>query len=248
MEFLSAIAPSVDWHLLAYSPPGWGKALLEGLLNSLIVAGGGYALGLMLGVAGAMGKLYGGPVTRDLLAVYTTVVRGLPELILILILYYLGTDLLNRTLGLLGFERVQVSGMAAGILVIALVQAAYAAEVIRGAILAIPPGEIEAAQAFGMSGMKTLRRIIVPAMLPHAIPGLANLWLIATKDTALLAVAGFTELTLATRQAAGATKSYLLFFCAAGLLYLLITLISNQVFGALERRARRGMAQESGHA
>lgn len=248
MDFLSALIPSIDWHLLAYAPPGWGKVLLEGLVNSLIVAGGGYLLGLLLGVGGAMGKLYGGPVVRDVLAVYTTLVRGLPELVLILILYYLGTDLLNRGLGLLGFERVQVSGMVAGILVIALVQAAYATEVIRGAVLAIAAGQLEAAQAFGMPALKILRRIIVPAMLPHAIPGLANLWLIATKDTALLAVAGFTELTLATRQAAGTSKAYLLFFCTAGLLYLLITLASNQIFGALERRARRGLTQESQHA
>ena len=80
-------------------------------------------------------------------------------------------------------------------------------------------------------------------MLPHAIPGLSNLWLIATKDTALLAVVGFSELTLVTRQAAGTTKAYMLFFCAAGVLYLLLTLVSNVVIGIIERRARRGIAE-----
>lgn len=245
MDFLSALLPGVDWQLLAYAPPGWGKVLLQGLLNSLIVAGGGYALGLLLGVGGAMAKLRGGPVARDLAEAYTTIVRGMPELILILILYYLGTDLLNRALALMGVGRVQASGLVAGISVIAIVQGAYATEVIRGAIQAIAPGEHDAAQAFGMSARQALWRITLPGMLPFAIPGLANLWLIATKDTALLAVAGFTELTLATRQAAGTTKAYLLFFCAAGLLYLAITLLSNQLFAALERRARRGQRPEA---
>ena len=92
------------------------------------------------------------------------------------------------------------------------VQGAYSTEVLRGAILAIPQGQIEAARAYGMSPGLLLRRITLPAMLPFAIPGLANLWLIATKDTALLAVVGFNELTLATRQAAGATKAYFTFF------------------------------------
>ena len=80
-------------------------------------------------------------------------------------------------------------------------------------------------------------------MLPHAIPGLSNLWLIATKDTALLAVVGFSELTLVTRQAAGATKHYLLFFLAAGVLYLALTLVSNVIIGIIERHYRRGMAE-----
>ena len=96
------------------------------------------------------------------------------------------------------------------------VQGAYSTEVLRGAILAVPQGQIEAARAYGMSPGLLLRRITLPAMLPFAIPGLANLWLIATKDTALLAVVGFSELALETRQAAGATKAYFTFFMAAG--------------------------------
>jgi polar amino acid transport system permease protein len=111
--------------------------------------------------------------------------------------------------------------------------------VIRGAILAVPRGQFEAARAFGMPPGTTLRRVTLPLMLPHALPGLANLWLIATKDTALLAVVGFTELTLATRQAGSVTKEPLLFFAAAGVLYLAVSLISMALVGALERRMRR---------
>ena len=229
------------FELLSPNPPGWGGNLLRGLANSLQIALGAYGLGLLIGTAGAYGKLYGGPVTRDLLAVYTTVVRAVPELVLILLLYYAGTDLLNRALTAMGYASVDISGLAAGIGVLGFVQGAYSTEVLRGAILAVPQGQIEAARAYGMSPGLLLRRITLPAMLPFAIPGLANLWLIATKDTALLAVVGFNELSLETRQAAGATKAYFTFFMAAGVLYLLVTLLSDLVIGRIERWARRGM-------
>ncbi|MCA1491183.1 ABC transporter permease [Sinorhizobium alkalisoli] len=233
----------VNWSLLALSAPGWGGVLLQGFLRSIEIALGGYALGLLLGIGGAFGKLYGGPVLRDLLECYTTVVRAVPELVLILLLYYAGTDLLNQLLGLVAIGPVDISGLLAGIFVIGVVQGAYSTEVLRGAIKAVPAGQIEAARAFGMSPAKVVRRITLPAMLSHAIPGLANLWLIATKDTALLAVVGFAELTLVTRQAAGATKAYFLFFCAAGALYLALTLVSNLFIGVIERHARRGLVE-----
>ncbi|NVP54910.1 ABC transporter permease [Mycoplana rhizolycopersici] len=235
-------ASLINWSLLALEPPGWGGVLLAGLLNSIKIAIGGYSLGLILGTGGAFGKLYGGPVLKDLLEVYTTLVRAVPELVLILLLYYAGTDLLNQLMTAIGYGPVDISGLAAGIFVIGIVQGAYSTEVLRGAIKAVPAGQIEAARAFGMSPGQIMRRVTLPAMLPHAIPGLSNLWLISTKDTALLAVVGFSELTLVTRQAAGSTKAYLLFFCAAGALYLALTLVSNVIIRLIEARARRGMA------
>ncbi|WP_457586676.1 ABC transporter permease [Ensifer canadensis] len=234
----------VNWSLLTLSAPGWGGVLLQGFVNSIQIAIGGFALGLTLGVGGAFGKLYGGPILRDLLECYTTVVRAVPELVLILLLYYAGTDLLNQLLALFAIGPVDISGLMAGIFVIGVVQGAYSTEVLRGAIKAVPAGQIEAARAYGMSPLKVLRRVTLPAMLPYAIPGLSNLWLIATKDTALLAVVGFSELTLVTRQAAGTTKAYLLFFLAAGALYLALTLVSNIFIGMLERHARRGFAEQ----
>jgi polar amino acid transport system permease protein len=239
VDWLTAtFGPSLD--LLALSPPGWGGNLLRGLWNSLQIAAGAFAFGLLIGIFGANGKLSGGPVTRDLLTVYTTVVRAVPELVLILILYFIGTDLLNRAAAAMGYGTVQISGVAAGIWVLGIVQGAYATEVLRGAILAVPPGQIEAGRAYGMTNGQLLRRVTLPAMLPHAIPGLANLWLIATKDTALLAIVGFAELTLETRQAASSTRAYFTFYLAAGLLYLMVTLVSTFIFARLEKRARRG--------
>ncbi|MGB3417104.1 MAG: ABC transporter permease [Mesorhizobium sp.] len=227
--------------LLSLSPPGWGANLLIGLLKSIEIAAGAFGLGLVIGICGAYGKLYGGPVVRDLFEVYTTVVRAVPELVLILLLYYAGTDLVNQLLALFGHAPVDINGLVAGIGVLGVVQGAYSTEVLRGAILAIPQGQIEAARAYGMPPRLLLRRITLPAMLPYAIPGLANLWLIATKDTALLAIVGFSELTQTTRLAAGSTKAYLTFFVAAGILYLMLTLVSNFFIARIEKRARRGM-------
>lgn len=220
----------------------WGPILLAGFVNSIYIAIGGYTLGLVIGLMGATGKLYGGLVTRDLLEVYTTVVRAVPELILILLLYYAGSDLLNTMMRSLGYGEADINGLAAGIVVIGIVQGAYTTEVIRGAILAVPVGQFEAGKAYGMAPLQIFRRITVPAMLPHALPGLGNLWLIATKDTALLAVVGFTELTLATRQAAGATKYYMTFYLAAGVLYLALSIVSGVVIKIIEGRYRRGIA------
>ncbi len=219
--------------------------MLRGLLSSVQIALGAYGVGLLIGIGGAYGKLYGGPVVRDLLGLYTTVVRAVPELVLILMLYFAGTDLVNRVLIAFGHQPVDINGLIAGIGVLGIVQGAYSTEVLRGAIMSIPQGQIEAARAYGMPPGLLLRRITLPAMLPFAIPGLANLWLIATKDTALLAIVGFNELTQTTRLAAGATKAYFTFFLAAGALYLALTLFSNVIIARVERWARRGTPQLS---
>lgn len=232
-----------DLGVLALSPPGWGGVLLWGFVASVQIAVGSYVLGLMIGMAGAAGKLYGGVVARDLWEIYTTMVRAVPELVLILLLYYAGTDGLSRLLALAGYGPVDINGLAAGIVVLGIVQGAYSTEVLRGAIRAIPGGQLEAARAYGMPPFMIFRRITLPAMLPYALPGLSNLWMIATKDTALLAVVGFTELTLATKQAAGASKQYMTLFLAAGAIYFLFFLFSNGVFRLVERRARRGITE-----
>lgn len=226
--------------LLALSPPGWGGNLLRGLVKSLQIALGAYGFGLVIGLLGACGKLYGGPVLRDLITVYTTVVRAVPELVLILILYFVGNDLVNQAAAALGYGQVQLSGVAAGIWVLGVVQGAYSTEILRGAIQAIPTGQLEAAKAYRMPPLLTIRRVTIPAMLPFAIPGLANLWLIATKDTALLAIVGFSELTLETKQAATSTRAYFTFFLAAGALYLGVSLLSDTFFKRLEARVRKG--------
>lgn len=226
--------------ILGWGDCGWGAALLAGLGNSMLIAVGAYALGLVIGVTGAFGKLYGGPVGKDLWAIYTTLVRAVPELVLILILYYLVPGLINEVLLSFGHDRINLPQFATGVIVLAFVQGAYQTEVLRGAILAVPQGQIEAARAMGMPPLLLARRIIFPLMTANAIPGLGNLWLNATKDTALLAVIGFAELTRATKEASTATKAFFTLYPASMALYLVISLVSIFLVGRIEKWARKG--------
>jgi polar amino acid transport system permease protein len=228
------------FQVLSFGDQGYADEMLRGAWMTLQISFCAYAMGLVIGLAGAMGKLRGNPITRTILNVYTTFVRASPDLILILLLYYAGTSLLNSWLAAYGYSAVRISGFVAAVAVLGFMQGAYQTEVLRAAIQAIPIGQIEAALAFGMSARLRFRRIIIPVMLPLAVPGLANLWLEVTKASSLIAVVGYTELLLAARQAAGNTKLYLLFFSCAALVYLAITLISNQVFRRLETYCRRG--------
>ncbi len=245
MLFAPLMAASAA-ELLAWSPPGWGATLIVGLGKTVLIAAGAYALGLFIGVLGAFGKLYGGPITRDLLAIYTTLVRAVPELVLLLLITFAAKDAINAVLRSNGFEPIDFSGVVAGIIVLGVVQGAYSTEVLRGAILSVPAGQIEAGRAMGMSPMKIAGRITLPLMTLAAVPGLANLWLTCTKDTALLAVIGFIELTKATSLAAGTTKSFLTFYLAAGVLYLALSLVSGAVFSRIEVWARRGQRNAGG--
>lgn len=235
-----------SFELLGFGECGWGDTLLLGLGNSILIALGAYALGFVIGVGGAFGKLYGGPVIRDLAAIYTTLVRAVPELVLILILYYAVPGALNEVLVSLGQDRIILPQFITGVVVLAFVQGAYQTEVLRGSILAVPQGQIEAARAMGMSPTLIARRIIFPLMTANAVPGLGNLWLNATKDTALLAVIGFSELTKATFQASATTKAFFTFYPAAMALYLLVSLTSIYGFGRIEKWARKGQRDVRG--
>jgi polar amino acid transport system permease protein len=231
----------MNWlDLLAWNPPGWGRNLFFGAISTLEISFCAYALGLLIGLLGARGKLNGGKLTKRLLEWYTTIVRSVPELLLIVILFYTGTQGLNELLVKLGIGPIRINGFIAAVAVLGVVQGAYSTEVLRGAIKAIPVGQIEAAKAYGMSPFLLFRRITLPSMLPYAIPGLSNLWLNATKDSALISVVGYLELTKITQQAAGGTKWYITFYCAAALIYLIISLASLQGFGILDRYVRRG--------
>ena len=220
----------------------WGGNLLWGAVSTLQISLCAYAFGMVLGLAGAMGKLSGGPVVRGILNGYTTLVRSLPELLLIVILFYLGTKTINDVLAQYNYS-ITINGFVAASVVLGFVSGAYQTEVMRGAIQAIPIGQIEAAMAYGMSPWLRFRRIVLPAMLPHAIPGLSNLWLNITKDSALVSVVGYTELFLATTQAAGGTKWYFTFYLACAILYLIISLVSLWAFGKLEKSLRRGQVR-----
>ena len=230
--------------VLTFGRNGFADELLRGALMTLYIAAAAFLIGLVLGQIGAVAKLYGGPIARNLAWIYTTVIRGIPELVLILFLYFAGTRGISAIGQAVGYGPIEVNGTLAAILVLGFVQGAYATEVLRGAIQSIPNGQIEAGRAFGMSPIQVFIRVILPAMLPNAIPGLANLWLSVIKDTSLIMVTGASaELFQATKTAAGFTKRYFLFYFVSGLIYLCLTLVSNHFLGKLEHYVRRGQSR-----
>lgn len=232
------------WAWVAYlgmDPEGWGVALLQGAIVTLEISLGAFATGIALGVMGAGAKLSGVRVLGQIAQVYTTLCRAVPELLLILLLFYAGTDAVNLMMTAVGFGPVSVNGFATAVVVLGIVQGAYAAEIIRGAILAIPYWQIEAARAFGGSPGFVFRRVIVPAMAPYALAGLANLWLILIKESALISVVGYDELLSTAKQAASSTREYMHYYLLVAVIYFAITKLSNLVFRRIEKRFARWM-------
>jgi polar amino acid transport system permease protein len=227
--------------VLTFGRSGFADELLRGVFVTVYIAALAFILGLVLGLIGAVAKLNGGIVSRFIANFYTTVIRAIPELVLILFLFFAGTRGISALGELVGYGPVEVNGTVAAILVLGFVQGAYSTEVLRGAIQAVTTGQVEAARAFGMSPLQIFLRVVFPAMLPNAIPGLANLWLSVIKDTALIMVTGASaELGGTTRAAAGFTKQYFLFYFISLMIYYTLTKISNVFIDRLERYVRRG--------
>jgi polar amino acid transport system permease protein len=228
--------------LLQWGDKGWSDELIFGMLLTLQISFCGYIIGLMFGLLGAWGKLSGNKSTFWVSETYTTVVRAVPELLLILLLYYGGPDAIKHLLLLFGWgQDFQVNGFAAAVVVLGFVQGAYSTEVLRGAILSVPKGQIEAAKAYGMNPVLLIRRILFPLMIRYALPGLNNLWVNILKDSSLISVVGLSELVFQSKTAASSTKHYFFFYAAAGVIFLVLTNLSNTGIGFIERRVNRGV-------
>ena len=228
--------------LLSYGDTGWGDELLAGTLLTLQISFCGYLIGLGLGLLGAWAKLSGNRTMFLVSETYTTLVRAVPELLLILLLYYSGSEAIARVLALIGQgEQVQVNGFAAAVATLGFVQGAYSTEVLRGAILSVPKGQMEAAKAYGMPAVLRFRRILFPLMFRYALPGLNNLWVNILKDSSLISVVGLSELVFTSKTAASGTKHYFFFYTVAGLVFMVLTTLSNVGVGVLERRVNRGV-------
>jgi octopine/nopaline transport system permease protein len=230
--------------LMGFGPRGWGAAMLAAAGMTLAVSLAGFLLGSVVGALVAWAKLGGGRVARGAADAYTTILRGVPDLLVIYLLFFGGSALvsaINRDwLGGQGF--VPVPSFLVGMLAVGIVNAAYQAEVFRGGFLAMQKGELEAARAFGMTRPKMFTRVIAPQVARFGLPGLGNCWQLSLKESALISVTGLLELLRQAQIGAGSTRQPFDFYLAAGVLYLAITTVSSWGFAAAERRARRGMA------
>lgn len=228
--------------LLGFGQNGWGALLLVATLMTLAATATALLIGAVLGTVVATAKLSGNMLLVGLGNVYTTVFRGVPELLIIYLIYFGGSSAVTAVGQWLGYEGfLGLPSFAAGALAVGIISGSYQAEVYRGAYLAIAKGELEAASAIGMNRMLRLRRVVMPQVLRYAIPGLGNVWQLTLKDSALISVTGLAELMRTSQVAAGSTRQYFLFYIVGGVLYLLLTSFSDRVFNRAERRANRSM-------
>jgi len=220
---------------------GYLPAILGGLGSTLLVAAVSLALACLFGILGAAAKLSDSRTLRGLAEVYTTLIRGLPELVLLLLVFYGGQIGINALSERLGLGYIDVNPFLAGTLTLGFIFGAYLTETFRGAILAIPRGQIEAGHAFGLSALTVLRRITLPQMVRHAIPGFANNWLVMVKATALISIIGLDDMVHRANLASSATNKPFTFYAAIGLIYLAVTTVSVLALHALERRFSLGV-------
>ena len=229
------------FEVFSYGPLGWGDEILAGLWITLRLAVTTLPVGLLLGFAVAALSLSQSRIPRALGVGYTTLMRGLPEILTLFIVYNGIGLLLNRGLAMLGMGAVEFSPFAAGVVALAMVFAAFAAEVLRGAFQAVPEGQIMAGRAIGMTPRQIFWRIKLPLLWRYALPGMGNLWLNLLKDTALVSVIALDDLMRATKVAVGVTKQPFTFYLVACLIYWALCIVSELVLAQMERRANRGV-------
>jgi arginine/ornithine transport system permease protein len=221
---------------------GYLASLLEGAAITLAVALSSLLIAVLLGLAGAAAKLSRSPLWRRIATVYTTLIRGVPDLVLMLLIFYGGQMAVNVLAPKLGYDGyVDIDPFVAGVLTIGFIFGAYLTETFRGAIMAIPPGQAEAGRACGMSGALVLRRIVLPQMVRLALPSFANNWLVLVKSTALVSVIGLNDMMQRAGQAAGNTREPFTFYLAVAVLYLAITTVSVVLLREAERRSSIGV-------
>jgi arginine/ornithine transport system permease protein len=215
--------------------------ILQGSVLTVGVSLCALLVSIVLGLLGAAAKLSGRPVFVALGSAYTTVIRGVPDLVVMLLVFYGGTIGINHLLELSGSKAtIDINPFLAGVLTIGFIYGAYMTETFRGAILAIPKGQMEAAWAFGMGRTQAFLRITAPQMVRYALPGFTNNWLVLIKATALVSLIGLKEMTYLAKQASAATRSPFAFFLFTAALFLIYTSVSLYALKKLNTRYSLG--------
>jgi len=229
-----------------FSLHGYGPSILQGTLLTLEVSLASLVISVLLGVLGAVSKLSSSPFLKTSAQVYTTLIRGIPDLVLMLLIFFGGQVFINQIAPSFGYtEYIDINPFIAGVSTIGFIFGAYMTETFRGAILAVNKGQIEAGRAYGMSSLMIFRRITMPQMVRHALPGFGNNWLVLIKTTALVSIIGLDDMVRKASLAAGATRKPFTFYVVVAINYLLITSISIYILKQLERRYSTGVREVS---
>jgi histidine transport system permease protein len=226
---------------------GYGSQIFDGTVTTIELSVLSLIVSAALGLIGASAKLSKNRVAVGIATVYTTIIRGVPDLVLMLLIFYSlqiwlngATDYLNNIQSNIDFE-ISLDPFISGVITLGFIYGAYFTETFRGAFMSVPRGQLEAARAFGMRPFQVFRRILFPQMMRFALPGLANNWQVILKATALVSLIGLADVVKAAQNAGNGTLRTFYFMCIAGLVYLVLTVLSNFVLTLLERKYAVGV-------
>ena len=226
--------------LSAFSLKGFGPLLLQGTWMTIKLSVLSLFLSIVLGLIGASAKLSSSALLRVPAQVYTTLIRGVPDLVLMLLIFYSLQTWLTSLTDAMEWEYIEINPFSAGVITLGFIYGAYFTETFRGAILSVPRGQIEAATAYGLKRGQRFRYVVFPQMMRYALPGIGNNWQVLLKATALVSIIGLADLVKASQDAGKSTYQLFYFLVLAALIYLAITSASNFVLRRLERRYAAG--------
>lgn len=226
--------------LSAFSLQGFGPLLLEGTWMTIKLSLLSLLVSVVLGLIGASAKLSGAAALRVPAQLYTTLIRGVPDLVLMLLIFYSLQTWLTGLTEALEWDYIEIDPFAAGVITLGFIYGAYFTETFRGAMLAVPRGQLEAATAYGLKRSQRFRHVVFPQMMRYALPGIGNNWMVMLKATALVSIIGLADLVKAAQDAGKSTYQLFYFLVLAALIYLLITSASNVALRWLERRYNAG--------
>ncbi len=220
---------------------GFGPILLAGTIQTVELSLLSLGVAVLLGLVGAAAKLSPNRALSAAATAYTTLIRSVPDLVLMLLLFYSIQIGVNEATDALGMAQIDIDPFAAGVLTLGFIYGAYFTETFRGAFLAVPRGQLEAGSAYGMSGARVFARILFPQMMRFALPGIGNNWQVLVKATALVSIIGLADVVKAAQDAGRSTFNLFFFLLVAAAIYLAITTVSNFALIWLERRYSAGV-------
>ena len=227
--------------LLAFGDTGWGDELFYATLMTIAVSITAMFIGFLFALIFTPLKLSKNKFLNFIANSYTTIIRGVPELLVIYLFFFGGTGAVMYVASIFGYnEYIEINAFITGAFAIGIISGAYSTEVFRGAIQSIDKGQFEAANVLGLNKFEKFIKIILPQTLRLAIPNLSNVWQITLKDTSLISVTGLVEIMRQSYIAAGSTRDPLFFYSFAAILYLLLTFVSMKLINRLEVKYSRG--------
>ncbi len=222
---------------------GYANQVFIGTMETIKLAFFSLLVAFLLGLLAAAAKLFGNWFFRAWAQLYTTIIRSVPDLVLMLLVFFGIQQLLNMVTDALGLAQFDLDPFVTGVLTIGFIYGAYFAETFRGAFLAVPKGQLEAGKAYGFSPMRIFSRILFPQMMRFALPGIGNNWLVVLKATALVSIIGLSDIVLVAQQAGRATGQMFFYILIAGAIYLVLTSLSNAVLWWLEKKYSVGVRE-----